>query len=56
MTIECHPRSPCHSRPLPSSHLQRVAASYLREPYAHVAVGRVGSSLDAISQVRIADG
>ena len=30
--------------------IQRVAASYLREPYAHVAVGRVGSSIEAITQ------
>ena len=30
--------------------IQRVAASYLREPYAHVAVGRVGSSIETITQ------
>ena len=30
--------------------IQRVAARYLREPFAHVAVGRVGSSMRSISQ------
>ncbi len=30
--------------------IQRVAASYLRAPFAHVAVGRVGSAIGSVSQ------
>ena len=30
--------------------IQRVAASYLRAPYAHVAVGRVGAAIGTVEQ------
>ena len=30
--------------------IQRVAASYLRAPFAHVAVGRVGSAIGSVAQ------
>ena len=33
--------------------VQRVAESYLNAPHAHVAVGRVGSSIGSISQVLV---